>query len=64
MTISRALDSRYPRRRAVNLCEVVIGGLIALMDGSTCGVDYIMSTLWLSRQYGVENDDHTDVRMT
>ena len=45
------------------LREVVIGGLTAWMGGNTCGVDYIMSNLWLSEQHSTEKDDHTDVRM-
>ena len=59
-----AFDSYYPRREAVSLCEVVIGGLTAWIGGSTCGVDCIMSTLWSSRQHGTQKGDYTDVRMT
>ena len=59
-----ALDSYYPRREAISLSEVAIGGLTAWIGGSTCGVDCIMSTLWSSRQHGTKKGDYTDVRMT
>ena len=39
-----ALDSYYPRREVVSLCEVAIGGLTTWIGGSTCGFDCIMST--------------------
>ena len=58
------LDRYYPRRQAINLREVVIGGLTAWMGGNTCRVEYIMSIMWSSRQHDTQKDDYTDVRLT
>ena len=64
LTAIPAFDSCYPRREAVSLSEVAIGGLTAWMGGNTCGVDCIMSNLWPSRWHGTKKDDYIDVRMT
>ena len=64
LTAIPALDSYYPRREAVSLCEVAIGGLTAWIGDRTCGVDCKMSILWSSRQHGTQRGDYTDVRMT
>ena len=64
LTAIPALDSCYPRRYAVTLREVAIGGLTAWIGGSTCGFDCIMSTLWSSKQHGTQKGDYSDVRMT
>ena len=40
LTTIPALDSCYPRRKALSLCAVAIGGLTAWIGDRTCGVDY------------------------